>query len=55
LAHAKYICKNIDASLRGVLDKTISGLEPLRVAERISKPTIDNQSTNIRDKFKTED
>jgi hypothetical protein len=29
--HAKYIWANIDVSLGGVLDKTRSGLDPLRV------------------------
>jgi hypothetical protein len=46
--HAKYIWTNIDASLKGVVDKPMSGLEPLRVAERNAKPTIANP------KFKTE-
>ena len=40
--HAKYIWTNINASLRGVVDKTMSGLEPLRVTERNAKPTIAN-------------
>jgi hypothetical protein len=33
--HAKYIWANIDVSLGGVLDKTMSGLEPLRKARGI--------------------
>ena len=45
--HAKYIWTNINASLRGVVDKTMSGLEPLRVTERNAKPTIANPKVQI--------
>jgi hypothetical protein len=52
--HAKYIWTNIDASsFKGVVDKLMTGLEPLRVEERNAKPTMNDQGlAKTEDHFK---